>query len=491
MLTIQSFTIRHRNRTLYDCQLSVATCQERTTPFTTLIIGENGSGKSYLLAQIADFFRHLSVNNVNERLPAHVSTLPRYDSIRVVYVLNGVRYDITKEGNKYHVTIDEGIAHISDVKLPGSILALSFMVNDKFQFENAELGTYQYLGVRAASNAAYTSSIQKKLLGYLLAISNNQEKSHSAAEVLKFIGLRAKVRIAYPLLRKTLFTRPPLRVHLESRLKRQLKQKRYLTKNRVSVIHEKIAEFPVLLTAIRNTSDIKDGKVSFVLDLEAIDGGKKDIVSALEILEDLSLVGAPEIGFEKNTEFQFEHTSSGEKHIVFSMLGLISRLDDNAIVLIDEPELSLHPRWQMQYVSLLKKICANQPGAHCILASHSHFFVSDLDPLTSSLVTVQASQNESLHDRECSLIPYDTYAWSAENILYTVFGMRTTRNYYFEADVARLLEIISNRAKEERAGEASELVTKLEQVSLGRGDPLQEVLRQAGAHIRGRDDQAG
>ena len=51
--------------------------------------------------------------------------------------------------------------------------------------------------------------------------------------------------------------------------------------------------------------------------------------------------------------------------------------------------------------------------------------------------------------RACRLVDYDTYAWSAENILYEVFGLRTTRNYYFERDLRELLSLISKTRDKE------------------------------------------
>lgn len=96
------------------------------------------------------------------------------------------------------------------------------------------------------------------------------------------------------------------------------------------------------------------------------------------------------IAFYKNGRcIQFEDCSSGEKHMIFAFTGVLSSIEPKSIILIDEPEISLHPEWQIQYVSLLKKIFKKYDGCHFILASHSHYLVSDLESSTSSIISLK------------------------------------------------------------------------------------------------------
>jgi ABC-type Mn2+/Zn2+ transport system ATPase subunit len=74
-----------------------------------------------------------------------------------------------------------------------------------------------------------------------------------------------------------------------------------------------------------------------------------------------------------------EQLSTGEKQIVFRAGFLLknrSRLK-NAILLIDEPELSLHPDWQEKIVGFYSKILADENGMHpqIFIATHSPFIV--------------------------------------------------------------------------------------------------------------------
>ncbi|MEA2993045.1 MAG: hypothetical protein QOD40_1965 [Alphaproteobacteria bacterium] len=72
--------------------------------------------------------------------------------------------------------------------------------------------------------------------------------------------------------------------------------------------------------------------------------------------------------------------SSGEKQIVFRGSFLLKDRSSlkNCIALIDEPEISLHPNWQMKIVSFYRKIFEDsnkKQNAQLIFATHSPFVI--------------------------------------------------------------------------------------------------------------------
>jgi hypothetical protein len=75
----------------------------------------------------------------------------------------------------------------------------------------------------------------------------------------------------------------------------------------------------------------------------------------------------------------------------------------------------------------------------------------------------------------------DTYGWSTEDVLYKVFGVRTTRNYYMEVDLRELLHSISEQKKNK--DELNKIVSRLEKVKLNEEDPLNLILEKAKAYI--------
>ena len=85
----------------------------------------------------------------------------------------------------------------------------------------------------------------------------------------------------------------------------------------------------------------------------------------------------------KNNKDQFQElslrrASSGEQCLLVIMLGIAGLIEDNSLILIDEPEISLHPSWQEKFMSLLMTVFSDYHGCHFIIATHSPQIVSRL-----------------------------------------------------------------------------------------------------------------
>lgn len=74
-------------------------------------------------------------------------------------------------------------------------------------------------------------------------------------------------------------------------------------------------------------------------------------------------------------QFGLEALSSGEKQIVLILGEIQRRLRPGGLLLIDEPEIHLHPRWQRLLVHALTKLCADY-DAQMILTTHSEEIAS-------------------------------------------------------------------------------------------------------------------
>ena len=76
--------------------------------------------------------------------------------------------------------------------------------------------------------------------------------------------------------------------------------------------------------------------------------------------------------------------SSGEQHELVLHYDLLFRVPSNTVVLIDEPELSLHVGWQKKFLSDLTAI-VELSGLDAVVATHSPFIVGDRDDLMAGL----------------------------------------------------------------------------------------------------------
>ena len=79
-----------------------------------------------------------------------------------------------------------------------------------------------------------------------------------------------------------------------------------------------------------------------------------------------------------------ESLSSGEQHELVLHYDLLFRVAPNTVVLIDEPELSLHVAWQKRFLPELLEI-VKLSGFDAVVATHSPFIVGDRNDLMIGL----------------------------------------------------------------------------------------------------------
>lgn len=77
--------------------------------------------------------------------------------------------------------------------------------------------------------------------------------------------------------------------------------------------------------------------------------------------------------------FDFEKLSSGEQQLLTLITELTFNLEDNTVILIDEPEESLHLEWQQNLLPVIRSLISNKKNIQLIIASHSSNFLSNLD----------------------------------------------------------------------------------------------------------------
>ena len=83
-------------------------------------------------------------------------------------------------------------------------------------------------------------------------------------------------------------------------------------------------------------------------------------------------------------EVPLEKLSSGEQHQLILVFDLLFEVKENSLILIDEPELSLHVAWQKTFIDSLARIISLN-GFDVILATHSPALVAKHFHLTAEL----------------------------------------------------------------------------------------------------------
>lgn len=71
-----------------------------------------------------------------------------------------------------------------------------------------------------------------------------------------------------------------------------------------------------------------------------------------------------------------KNLSSGEQHQVVLFYELLFKTSENALILIDEPEISLHVEWQRQFLKDLKRVTSLISHSF-LIATHSPQIIHD------------------------------------------------------------------------------------------------------------------
>ena len=138
-------------------------------------------------------------------------------------------------------------------------------------------------------------------------------------------------------------------------------------------------------------------------------------------------------------KFDINELSSGEKQLFLRTLAIKMLNPENSIILIDEPELSLHPKWQQRIVDVYKKIGKNN---QIIIATHSPHILGSVKK--ENIMLLDKDDEGKIGVK--TIDEYDSYGQPTNRVLKDIMGLETTRN----PKVFKLLE------------EAGELVDKNE-----------------------------
>jgi predicted ATPase len=87
---------------------------------------------------------------------------------------------------------------------------------------------------------------------------------------------------------------------------------------------------------------------------------------------------------EQGRSLDLDALSSGEQHELVLHYDLLFRVVPNTLVLIDEPELSLHPVWQKRFLPDLLEIVGTA-RFDVLMATHSPFIVGERSDLMVGL----------------------------------------------------------------------------------------------------------
>ena len=112
--------------------------------------------------------------------------------------------------------------------------------------------------------------------------------------------------------------------------------------------------------------------------------------------------GQKEIFFKKNgLDIPIDGLSSGEKQIVYRGCFLLKDVNatSGAVVFIDEPEISLHPNWQMKILDYYKGIFTDAAGiqtSQIFVVTHSPFVIHNKNRRNDKVIILTRDENRDI-----------------------------------------------------------------------------------------------
>ncbi|PZQ35907.1 MAG: hypothetical protein DI560_26275, partial [Pseudomonas putida] len=169
------------------------------------------------------------------------------------------------------------------------------------------------------------------------------------------------------------------------------------------------------------------------------------------------------------SRLKLSQASSGQQCMLVMILGIAGSIEDNALICIDEPEISLHPKWQSDIIGQLQQAFNEYKGCHFIIATHSPQIVAGL---TSGNGFVLSLEDQQLYSSE----EYSNR--SADFQLAQIFNAPGANNEYLIRISLLLLTKISRREPlDSQDRKQIEMLSELKE-NLSGSDPVRYLIDQ-------------
>lgn len=229
-----------------------------------------------------------------------------------------------------------------------TVACIASSIHDRFKYSDS--GRVRYLGARNATNAVFLSAIDRQLGRLILQAMLIDRQLFS--DLCEAVGMDLTFRLATDvdgLVKKT-FESTPERI----RGKRRVEAFRTLAAPRALAVLRRIADGPgrfERLTAaqIRRLLQYLDLGIDIELNVALSDG----------------------------TSMNFGQLSTGEQNRILVLAKVLSVMEQGAVFLIDEPELSLHLHWQMKFHETLMTLLSGLTRFHVVVATHAPVVISE------------------------------------------------------------------------------------------------------------------
>lgn len=427
----------------------------------TIIIGKNGSGKSRALSTITNIMCSLYVGN---KLLKRAHTFPKRfsygeDFIDLRAIKNEVDYLIKLKGRS--IFIDEYYNQQTNNCCPEKLIAVSTSPFDKFpeeyeyfsSYKELSSSFYSYYGVGGAPKSRAVKSLIERIL-FSLIDNPHGSNNYAIMNAMSFLGFQPQFRVAFRLrhsidkFMKNLneLDEEKFLSFVSDSIKKNIK---YFSEKR-EYSYDKLSESFVALNDYYSFKGLSQRNITFDFSFNNDSPMVEDVsfLRKVRVLVDLGILSISDVviysdsvdyfdesfGSESRSAININDISSGQKCLLLSVLSIAASITNDSLVLIDEPEISLHPEWQETYIQLLTNSFKSYKGCHFIIATHSPQIISNL-PKANCFVSDM--------ETESVISSSEQYHKSADFQLATLFNAPGNENEYLKRLAINILTLIS------------------------------------------------
>ena len=487
--------------------------------YVSVLLGKNGTGKSNLLEFISIIFKSLdlanSPANFKEIYKTELEAFNEESSdFGIEYIINTHKIHIKFEDNDLNIrnlTRSERITftkfkELGEIVFPSHIIGYYSGKNDRFKkvFEKHTENSQD--NIREISNAIFRKNQQENQARKRDVVIPDNEKVNIPDEE----NLRSLLYADYDLSQLLLLTLFAFRNQKESikelfveylkidgfiRFSITLKSPSFNKEEEgkdtfwgVAGASLRFASFLYRISldsldlpkdqvkGMNIESSVKEA-VTYLIDadkfveevLAEFDNDESEIFRHLEslILSDLLYEVIIDVKRDEE-EISFSNLSEGEQQLI-STIGLMMITGrKNSLYLLDEPDTHLNPKWQRDYIKIIKSLVRKEDNSHILMATHSPFISQAVE---SDLILFKKEEGATVVEKI-----HNMHTWKIDQILTSeLFGLESTRSSHIEHVIVRRDQLRS-LDRELRKGETDELI-EIEKIleDLGVGRTAHEV----------------
>ncbi|MGR2956859.1 AAA family ATPase [Vibrio vulnificus] len=402
----------------------------------TILIGKNGTGKSRLLTKVASTLLKCKRYNQN-------NTKLKQSKVQEMTFMNRDKFVSVNSGKGKGGRLFERNRRTKD-NMCRKLITASISPFDKFPLlesnDSVRDNFYSYIGFKTDK----TSLSDKNLLTRFATSIISSRSNVAVKRTLRLLGYKSDITIRFKHNSERYFrnennlynnmTFSELVLNNKELYSRVLHDNNYLMSN---LILQELSQSNKTVIGKKTIHDLigdKNLPDSYSTNTKLDDKTSSDLIRSLELnISDVS--GIVLRKNDSNSNLTLNDASSGERSLLLLVCSIASQITNDSIVLIDEPEISLHPAWQETFVDLISNAFAHYKRCHFIIATHSPLIVSNLPE--SDCFIVNMDINETVSSK-------NYYNKSADYQLATLFNTPGFQNEYLNRVCIAILSDFAN-----------------------------------------------